>query len=226
MRIAAVNTPLPLAFIAAGAVLAGAAYCQAHTLVSGGVIPLGFSLLWSAATILPWVAAGLVFQRRAARYDGPAAASGAAVALAVVAILLASSLAAWLGADFGAELYARLPALPAAALIGILWVRHTARPEQTSHIGGEALPCARGDILLAAAAGNYVELRLKGRTLLWRRTMREAERMLGDGFVRIHRSYIVPRARIVAVRSTELELDGGQRLPISRRYRAAATRLA
>ncbi len=44
------------------------------------------------------------------------------------------------------------------------------------------------------------------------------ESILGDGFVRIHRSYLVNRAAITSVGPDSLTASG-QTLPISRKYR-------
>jgi len=221
---------LPPAIAAGSLVAVGAAYCQAHALLVGApAVPVGFSLLWSAATMLPWAAAAVAFERGVARRAGPARAVGAALALGGLAVAAAAALAAWLGSDLRTELYQRAPALLAVLPYALARARRDASADEPGpardRAGGEALPCAPGDILLAAAAGNYVELRLRGRTLLWRQTMRDAERRLGPGFVRVHRSYLVPRSRVAAVRAGAVELEGGDRVPVSRRYRAGAEAL-
>lgn len=78
----------------------------------------------------------------------------------------------------------------------------------------------------AAAAGNYVEIGWRERTVLQRSTLAAIAERLGSGFVRIHRSRIVRRD---AIRSVETErsgdfvvtLDDGTALRGSRRYRGA-----
>lgn len=78
----------------------------------------------------------------------------------------------------------------------------------------------------AAAAGNYVEIGWRERTVLQRLTLAAIAERLGSGFVRIHRSRIVRRD---AIRSVETErsgdfvvtLDDGTALRGSRRYRGA-----
>lgn len=199
---------------AVGAVLAGTAYCQVHALFAGGSrVGIAESLLWSIATLAPWAAALAAFERRE-----PSIA--AAVGLAAAAALLSSLVAAALGASGAEALYLRLPFIAVAAGYAGLRISLVKRAP-TARAGGETLPCHPADIRLAVAAENYVELRLPHRTLLWRRTMRDAEAALAPhGFVRVHRSYIVPRSRIASANSTALETTDGERLPISRPYRS------
>lgn len=74
------------------------------------------------------------------------------------------------------------------------------------------------------AAGNYVALAWRGRTLLHRATLTAVEQELGDGFVRIHRSRLVRRDAIRRVETNQsgdftVELESGETLKGSRRYR-------
>ncbi|WP_211234411.1 LytR/AlgR family response regulator transcription factor [Algoriphagus terrigena] len=70
------------------------------------------------------------------------------------------------------------------------------------------------DLLYAEALGNYVQLVLEGRKVITRLTMSEAEVLLSaQGFLRIHRSYIVAKNRILKfdkkslwIRNTELPI--------------------
>ena len=78
------------------------------------------------------------------------------------------------------------------------------------------------------AAGNYVEVGWRGRTLLHRATLTAVEAELGAGFVRIHRSQIVRRAAIRRVENDRsgdftIVLDDGAELRGSRRYRSGLT---
>ncbi len=78
------------------------------------------------------------------------------------------------------------------------------------------------------AAGNYVELRWRDRTLLHRATLSAVEERLGPGFIRIHRGRLVRRA---AIRRIETDRSGdftvtladGTSLRGSRRYRLDGT---
>lgn len=80
------------------------------------------------------------------------------------------------------------------------------------------------EIERVSAAGNYVEIVWRARTLLQRSTLAAAEAELGDGFVRIHRGQLVRRD---AVRRIETDKSGdftvtlasGATVRGSRRYR-------
>lgn len=93
--------------------------------------------------------------------------------------------------------------------------------------GGRTTYLDPAEIAWVEAAGNYVELHANGRTHLARGALSSIEaRLAGRGFARIHRSRLVNRARIRAVKATpagdfEVTLDDGQTLTGSRRYRAA-----
>ena len=77
------------------------------------------------------------------------------------------------------------------------------------------------------AAGNYVEIHAGGAMHLARGTLAGFElRLAPHGFVRVHRSRLVNRARMTALKSTpsgdvEITLDDGRTLVGSRRFRAA-----
>ena len=75
------------------------------------------------------------------------------------------------------------------------------------------------------AAGNYVEIRVDGRTILKRMTMAQAEQALaGKAFVRVHRSMLVNRSRIAGLDRSErprhLRLADGSTVKIGEAYRA------
>lgn len=93
--------------------------------------------------------------------------------------------------------------------------------------GGAAVFLAPRDILLVEAAGNYVEFHTAARTHLVRGTLASWEAQLtARGFVRVHRSRLVNRGRISALKLTtsgdvEITLDDGRLIAGSRRYRGA-----
>lgn len=93
--------------------------------------------------------------------------------------------------------------------------------------GGAAVFLAPAEITHVEAAGNYVEFQAGGRTHLVRGTLASWEaRLTARGFVRAHRSRLVNRARIAAIKPTpsgdiEITLDDGRVLAGSRRYREA-----
>ncbi|TDB27036.1 LytTR family transcriptional regulator [Stenotrophomonas sp. ATCM1_4] len=83
---------------------------------------------------------------------------------------------------------------------------------------------ATEDIEWAQAAGNYVNLRVKGHDYPLRITMAGLEeRLAGGRFIRVHRSWMVQIKHLVSIRSldggeAELQMDDGQVVPCSRRY--------
>lgn len=76
------------------------------------------------------------------------------------------------------------------------------------------------DIAYFRAQGNFVAVVAGDQTYLATTTMKQLSAQLpADRFVRIHRSCIVQRQRIVEQRHNNLLLDNGQSVPISRSYR-------
>jgi hypothetical protein len=93
--------------------------------------------------------------------------------------------------------------------------------------GGTAVFLAPGEIVSVEAAGNYVEFRTTARTHLVRGTLSAWEAKLAPhGFLRVHRSRLINRAHIRALKPTpagdiEITLEDGRSVLGSRRYRAA-----
>jgi hypothetical protein len=88
------------------------------------------------------------------------------------------------------------------------------------------------EIVSVASAGNYVEFALAdGRKPLMRATLSSLEAVLAPhGLVRTHRSWLVNAARVSALEADgsgdfTIELDGGVRAPLSRRFPQALERL-
>lgn len=102
------------------------------------------------------------------------------------------------------------------------------RPERflVRKLGKEFLIAAR-DIEWLEAAGNYVNLHLRGHVYPLRSTMAGIESRVDPArFRRVHRSYIVNLDHLVQIEPLEsgdaqLLLRDGARIPCSRRYRAA-----
>ena len=92
--------------------------------------------------------------------------------------------------------------------------------------GSRVILIAPADIAWIEAAGNYVQIHAGGATHLLRGTLAAfAERLATKGFVRVHRSRLVNRARVKAWKPTasgdlEITLDDGRTITGSRRYRA------
>lgn len=80
------------------------------------------------------------------------------------------------------------------------------------------------DILRIEAAGNYVELRLAGRTVLHRTTLGRLESLLAPGeFVRVHRGTLVRREQVAGMETRGdgtywLSLRNGELVAVSERY--------
>lgn len=91
--------------------------------------------------------------------------------------------------------------------------------------GATAVFLAPGDIATVEAAGNYITFNTAARNYLVRGTLASWEaRLTPNGFVRVHRSRLVNRARISALKPTasgdvEITLDDGRTILGSRRYR-------
>lgn len=102
------------------------------------------------------------------------------------------------------------------------------RPERflVRKLGREFLVAAN-DIESLQAAGNYVNLRVRGREYPLRSTIGAIEARLDPGrFQRVHRSHIVNLDHVAMIEPLDtgdarLHLKDGSTLPCSRRYRAA-----
>ncbi|MDB6164048.1 MAG: lytTr DNA-binding domain protein [Xanthomonadaceae bacterium] len=104
----------------------------------------------------------------------------------------------------------------------------TARPERflVRKLGKEFL-IAASDVEWLQAAGNYVNLHLRGRDYPLRATMAAIEDQLDPArFTRVHRSYMVNLDRIAQIEPLDtgdarIVMDDGVVIPCSRRYRDA-----
>jgi hypothetical protein len=213
---ALLRDPVPpgrLALISAGVATAVALYCLGYTALAGRPETLSESFGWAVVNVLPWIPA-LEFAKRTERWTG--------VVLALAAGLLASLLLGLTLGDAGGSLWfetwRRMPALVAIAVAALL-LRWTSR--RAIRAANDPLPLLPRQIEWVQAAGNYVELRAGGRTIVHRSSISAAERDLAEhGFVRIHRSTLVRRDRIARVRPQDVVLVDGTQLKIGKRYRA------
>lgn len=86
---------------------------------------------------------------------------------------------------------------------------------------------ATADIEWAQAAGNYVNLRVRGHDYPLRSTMAALEQRLDpQQFIRSHRSWLINQRHLVSIEpldggEAQLHMDDGQAVPCSRRYLAA-----
>lgn len=223
----AAKGPLPLLRIMAPFVLipVGAVYCQIHEILFAERSTFLERLGWATATLLPWVIAVLVFEARVAPGETRFLTLRRALLLGIIAFALSSAAAWLLGAGAEQALFSRIPLLAVALLCATLYPVPP-RVEHAIPANENDPPVAPTDIVFASAAGNYVELHANGRTFIWRQTMHNAERILSPaGFVRVHRSYLVPWRSIHSVTRgrkgpIEVALHNGPSLPVSNRYAA------
>jgi DNA-binding LytR/AlgR family response regulator len=93
--------------------------------------------------------------------------------------------------------------------------------------GRQVRPVPVARLAFVRAAGDYAELHLADGTVhLHGASLSALEQTLPARFLRIHRSHLVDVERVRALRGQgggglALEMEGGQRLPVGRRYRNA-----
>lgn len=214
--LALLRDPLPparLALLSAGIAAAVAIYCLGYTALAGRpeTVPQAFG--WAIVNVLPWIPA-LEFAKRAERWGGVALALGAGLA----ASLLLGFILDGASGSVGFDAWRRVPALAAvaAAVVALRWSN-----ARTRRAANDPLPLLPRQIDWVRAAGNYVELRSGGRTIVHRASISAAERDLAEhGFVRIHRSILVRRDRIARIRPQDVVLVDGTQLKIGKRYRS------
>ena len=194
-----------------GVSAAVAVYCLAYSALAGRTESVGEALAWAAVNVLPWLAA-FDAAKRAPRLRGKvlALAGGLAASLAL------GSVAGDTGGP-GFELVRRVPGLLlTAALLAAVGLSGRRDKAESAE-----LPLVPAQIDWIAAAGNYVELHGRGRTVIHRAPLSRLEAELSPhGFVRIHRSILVRRERIARVRSQDVILADGTSLKLGKRFRA------
>ncbi len=82
--------------------------------------------------------------------------------------------------------------------------------------GGEMLRIPVSHVQYAEAFSHTVAIVTEKDTIRIKMPISEAEKLLGEGFVRCHRSYIVGLKHIARLSRTEVILDSGKALPLSR----------
>ena len=80
-----------------------------------------------------------------------------------------------------------------------------------------AVKVAHRDILYIEAFAHYVQIFTKTGVLETRANIGDIAEALGDGFVRCHRSYVVGLRHVSHLTKTDVVLDSGQTVPLSRR---------
>jgi hypothetical protein len=203
----------------------GLAYCQLFELCFGtGTWELWGDLAWAGLTLGPWVLAAILFEHGMRPDDTRKQLVARAAMLCGVAYLASAIAALAIGGDNVRAFYSRVPMIAAGLLIAVLYPILPRAAEAAAPAEDGDPPITPTDIVFASAAGNYVELHYGGRSTVWRQTMQNAERILAPaGFVRIHRSFLVPRHEIAKVSSgrkgpVAVALRDGKKLPVSHSY--------
>ena len=83
-------------------------------------------------------------------------------------------------------------------------------------VGGEMLRLPVGQVEYVEAFSHTVAIVTNADMIHVKMSITEIEKMLGDGFVRCHRSYLVGLKHIARLSKTEVILDNGKTLPLSR----------
>lgn len=197
--------------VVAGALLV-AVYCVGYTALAGRPESFGEALGWAVANVLPWLLA-----IEAGKRVPQGLTVGGILAAALFASILLGYLLAVSNDPLAFEAWRRVPALAATGGLVVLLRSRLGRADRAN---GE-IPLLPGQIDWVRAAGNYVELRASGQTVVHRGSISAAERRLADhGFVRIHRSTLVRRDRIARIRPHDVILTDGTHLKVGKRYRA------
>lgn len=89
---------------------------------------------------------------------------------------------------------------------------------------GENSVIKTADILYCEVINRKIYLHLpSGKVTEYYGKISELEKRLGSGFFKSHRSYLVNLKRIIGYSASEITLDGGERIPMSRGRRSALT---
>lgn len=90
--------------------------------------------------------------------------------------------------------------------------------------GSDILRVEARDILYAEAFAHSTVVAAKSGSFEVRQTIGELEEELGEGFFRCHRSYLVALGAVARITATDVILDGGKAVPLSRRLYKEANR--
>ncbi len=85
------------------------------------------------------------------------------------------------------------------------------------HIGGEAVRLSLEEIVSVEAFSHEVEVVVREGSYRVEETLSGLEKRLGEGFVRCHRSYLAALKYIRKITRTDVVMDTGARIPLSRR---------
>ncbi|MCL2527382.1 MAG: LytTR family DNA-binding domain-containing protein [Defluviitaleaceae bacterium] len=94
-------------------------------------------------------------------------------------------------------------------------------PQILLPVDGEMVKVLVRDIMYIESFAHYLEIALQTVTLSVKMPTYKLEQQLGEGFVRCHRSYLVGMRHISKITKTDILLDNGKAIPISRRLYGA-----
>ena len=84
-------------------------------------------------------------------------------------------------------------------------------------IEGDTVKISIRDILYVESLAHYLEVVLASGKVTVKMPIYKLEQQLGEGFMRCHRSYLVGMRHISKITKTDVVLDGGKIIPLSRR---------
>ena len=216
---------------------AGTIYCQIYCLLAlqemhGASMPLWASVHRASVDVIPPFVAFELSKRvpmngRVWQWAALIAIFAAAIAIAVLWRMQLDIMSSGLSPRRMAV--DRIPYM-ALAGVGLFLFHHRGRlsdvraPWSRTSDDPDKMPPAKA-IDWVKAAGNYVEIRVGGRTRLLRMTLRQASSLLPDEqFVQIHRSVIVNRERIAKVNGRRsVEMTDGTAFTVGDAYRSNLT---
>ena len=84
-------------------------------------------------------------------------------------------------------------------------------------VEGEMMRVSVADIMYIESFAHYLEIALTSGTVTVKMPTYKLEQQLGAGFVRCHRSYLVGMRHVSKITKTDVVLDNGKAIPLSRR---------
>lgn len=83
-------------------------------------------------------------------------------------------------------------------------------------VNGEAFRVDAGEILYVEALAHFCRINTTKGAFEVRQNFSELEKKLGEGFIRTHRSYLVRISGIRRIAKSDITLDSGEKVPLSR----------
>ncbi len=244
LRVHGLARPAVAGVAAVALLVALTGYCQLHSIVYAGRVPLETSLRWAAVTAAAWTAAGCFAWHWRGRLLSMLASGCVARKARAAAVLFVLALAAanaaliieiasseFTASDLPKRLLRYGPAAAATAAFGACWLllqrrRSPQPPGEWLHLPQEPrLMLRSSDLRLVRSAGNYCELHAGDRMHLVRITLKDLEAQLeAKGFLRVHRTAMVNLSSVAAIapapgsKRLEVRLDCGGQVPVGRAY--------